>query len=332
MQNQMSTLSSFLNPVSYTEMETEESIPNAMIRDIMVANPQSAKSEALLTTLDNRFTPMPDSMWVEILHGMDIVGAKERLEDELAGWIQRNDLYFNTLANIYLTDTLHSWAPDSLVALYLSDDRLSSRYLLVQYYMDHSHYASAYATLQNIPSEFDLTNRQELTHQHVVALTSLLPQLFADTLGYLIPDSAQTATLQQIAGDNSFFPSAWARNLLISSDLLDYTEPIVFTNNLKSSWKDKYHWKSSGASLSDFRVFPNPAKDFVIIEYQNHQPCEQALVDFIDVNVKCIKSVELKGQKNQFIIPIGDLLTGSYVIQLRVDANLIKATKLIIIR
>ncbi len=332
MQNQMSTLSSFLNPVSYTEMETEESIPNAMIRDIMVANPQSAKSEALLTTLDNRFTPMPDSMWVEILHGMDIVGAKERLEDELAGWIQRNDLYFNTLANIYLNDTLHTWAPDSLIALYQSDDRLSSRYRLVQYYLDHSNYTSANAILQNVPSEFELTDRQEFIHQNVVSLVNLLPQLFADTLGYLIPDSSQTVTLRQIAGDSSFFPGACARNVLISSNLVDYHEPIVFTNNLKSSRKEKYHWKSSGVPISDFRVFPNPAKNFIVIEHQNHKSSAQATVDFINIHGTCVKSVVLAPVKHQYVIPLNDMMTGSYILQYRRNSSDTKAIKLIIIR
>ena len=152
-----------------------------------------------------------------------------------------------------------------------------------------------------------------------------------DTLGYLIPDSVQTATLQQIADDNSFFPGAWARNILISCDLLDYMEPIVFTNNLKSSRKEKYHWKSSGASLSGFRVFPNPARDFVVIEYQNHETSEQVSVDFIDINGKCLKSVALASGKRQYIVPLNDLMSGSYILQYRRNEIDTKAVKLIII-
>ncbi|NCA76996.1 MAG: T9SS type A sorting domain-containing protein [Alphaproteobacteria bacterium] len=129
-----------------------------------------------------------------------------------------------------------------------------------------------------------------------------------------------------------YFPGAWARNILISCELLDYSEPIVFTNNLKSSRKEKYHWKSSGTTISDFRVFPNPARDFVIIEHQNYALSEQTLIDFIDIHGKCVKSVALASGKHQYIIPIGDILSGSYIIQIRSDGIISRHTKLIIIR
>ncbi len=331
-QDLMSASPYLSDTVVKASIEKEEVLPNAMIRDIMVANPQSSKSEALLATLDNRFTPMPDSMWAEILQGMDIIGAKERLEDELVGWLQRKDLNFNALAGQYLTDTIHSWAPDSLIALYQSDNRLSSRYWLVQYYLDHSKFSQATAILQNVPSEFELNDQQEFSHQHIVSLASLFPQLFADTLGYLTPDSAQTATLQQIANDNSLFPGAWARNILISCDLLDYTEPIVFTNNLKSSRKEKYHWKSSGSTLSDFRVFPNPARDFVIVECQKDKSSDKVTIEFIDIKGDHVKSVLLQGRQNEVIIPVGDLISGSYLIRYTINGAVQKSSKVIIIR
>jgi len=148
----------------------------------------------------------------------------------------------------------------------------------------------------------------------------------------LPPDSTQTITLQQIAIDNSLFTGAWARNILISCDLLDYSEPIVFTNNLKSSRKEKYHWKSSGASLSDFRVFPNPARDFLIIEYLKDKPSDQAMVELFDIKGDRVKSVLLQGRQHEVIIPVGDLISGSYLIRYTINGAVQKSSKVIIIR
>jgi len=54
--------------------------------------------------LDNRYNPMPDSMWAEILDGMDTIGAKEHLEWELAGWIQSKCFYFKSLMDLFIKD------------------------------------------------------------------------------------------------------------------------------------------------------------------------------------------------------------------------------------
>jgi len=126
-----------------SSIEKEEVLPNAMMRDIMVANPQSAKSEELLVALDERIDPIPDSMWVEILEGMDTVGALERLIGELDGWIQRRDLCFNALVDLFLLDSSHTWAPDSLINLLESDEQLSSHYLLTQYYLNLFNFSEA---------------------------------------------------------------------------------------------------------------------------------------------------------------------------------------------
>ncbi len=148
----------------------------------------------------------------------------------------------------------------------------------------------------------------------------------------LPPDRTQTITLQQIATENSFFPGAWARNILISCDLLDYTEPIVFTNNLKSSRKEKYHWKSSGSTLSDFRVFPNLARDFLIIEHLKDKPSDQATIEFFDIKGDRVKSVLLPGRQTEVIIPVGDLISGSYLIRYTINGSVQKSSKVIIIR
>jgi hypothetical protein len=313
-----------------TSIEKEEVLPNAMIRDIMVANPQSAKSEELLTALDERTDPMPDSLWAEILQGKDTVGALERLIGELSGWIQRRDLYFNARASLFLNDYENSRAQDSLISLYGSDTYLSSRYLLFQYYLNKFDFNSANTVLQNIPSGFDLTEKQAVTHLKISDLAGLLPQLYRDTAGYIIPDSIQFDELNTLASTDYDLPGAWARNILIASGLLNYEEPIFNESELKSSRKDKYHLKSSRSINHDLKVFPNPAKDFVIVEYKIDDRTESGIIRILDINGRVKNTVHLQSIENQQVIPIADFRSGTYIIQLLVD-GFIKGSKTIVI-
>ncbi|MCD4696716.1 MAG: right-handed parallel beta-helix repeat-containing protein, partial [Bacteroidales bacterium] len=56
-----------------TAIEKEDVLPGAMIRDIMVANPHTAKSEELMNKLDERWDPLPEYMKAQILQGRSIV-------------------------------------------------------------------------------------------------------------------------------------------------------------------------------------------------------------------------------------------------------------------
>jgi len=53
-----------------TAIQNENVLPNEMIRDILVANPQAPKSESVMDQLNNRYNPMPDSLLAEIQKGV----------------------------------------------------------------------------------------------------------------------------------------------------------------------------------------------------------------------------------------------------------------------
>jgi hypothetical protein len=70
--------------VMKTSVTKEDVLDNAMIRDVLVANPHSAKSDELINMLEYRTVPMPDYMMEQILAGEDTVSEKEVLEAKKA--------------------------------------------------------------------------------------------------------------------------------------------------------------------------------------------------------------------------------------------------------
>jgi hypothetical protein len=125
---------------------------------------------------------------------------------------------------------------------------------------------------------------------------------------------------------------AWARNILIASDLLEYQEPIVNESTLKSSRKDKFHWTNSRSIKSSLKVFPNPAREFIIVEYRKNNILDQIQIEFLDSKGIKVRSYILSKSENQQLLPTGDLPSGTYLIQLYVNGIPAESCRLVIIR
>jgi len=200
-----------------------------MIRDIMVANPQSAKDDSILIALDNRINPMPDSMYAQILEGADFLGSKELLENSLAWWKQKRQLCLNSLIQFFISDTIHPWALDSLVALLEDESTLSAKFILLSHYLENRQFGKADTLLQNIPVSLTLSSTEIAILQRYDSLLAVLKQIYTDTLGYTMPDSLHTVALQQLAIHQKDYPGAFARNVLIAFGLMEYSSTLLFS-------------------------------------------------------------------------------------------------------
>ncbi len=98
-------------------IEREDVITNSMLRDIMVANPHSAKSTELIDHLDARFDPMPQYMKDEILEGQLIESAREHKEAESNLLKRAYEYGVNRQLAQLLTDSLRAVITSSLTCL-----------------------------------------------------------------------------------------------------------------------------------------------------------------------------------------------------------------------
>ena len=310
----------------------EDVLPNAMIRDVLVANPQSAKSDEVLDALDYRWDPMPDYMMAEIMAGEDTIGSKEIMEGQIRGYKNLRELAFNELVGIYLKDTINSWAEDSLIVLLQNETLLRSKYMLAFHWLVKEDTAQMNSVLNTIPTTFTLSPSQQQTYQNYLTYSSILMALQHDTVNNHSPDSTQLAGLYSLADTCNNLPSVYARNLLIHLGLVSYNEPVYFPMALNSSiaeiapFKDINFTKPSSISL-----FPNPAGDYFIIEYQIEKVYEKAMVSIHDINGKLISVILLTGQLNQMVIPTGEINNGVYVVSLYIDSEIKDSEKITVL-
>ncbi|MBN1198564.1 MAG: T9SS type A sorting domain-containing protein, partial [Bacteroidales bacterium] len=322
--------------VMQSAVAKEEVLPNAMIRDILVANPQSAKSTRVMDELNNRFVPMPEPMMEEILEGQTTISAKEVLEGRIS-WhhANRTQLFYERMRR-YKADTLNPEASfSSLVALLQQESTLPSRYKLAFEYLAKGDTTLALSTLDAIPSAFTLSADQQTEYEGYQDLMDLYIDLRREGKSVLELSSQQIATLETLTSTQSEPLSALARNALRANGTMDYYEPILLPDLTKSAPQKPETKTGKINTASYFTLFPNPANDYLILEYSipgDENQGNQAIFVITSAEGKQIKTIAVQPGQNQLLVPITGLKAGQYLCTLKQHGKPLQSEKFIIIR
>jgi hypothetical protein len=312
----------------------EEVLPNAMVRDVLVANPQSAKSDDVLEALDNRWDPMPDYMMAEIMEGKDSLGAKEVLDSRLTFHKQERSNAFHTLIRNYKNDTINSWCTDSLISLLQNEEAIQEKYRLAFLYLQLHDSLQAEATLDNIPDSYELTDEQLAIHGYYIELFDLLRELQPDSLSILKLDSIQISILQTLASNDACLPGVFARNILLANKLIEYQEPVVLPNPLKSAEVRKDYSKinvNPVTGASRLLIYPNPSNQYIIVEFHLDNDGTESYIDILDASSIKVGEMQLHGSQNQVVVPVNNLKPGLYLVRLMVDQRVIESRKVAVL-
>ena len=319
--------------VMKTSITKEDVLDNTMIRDVLVANPHSAKSDEIINMLETRIIPMPDYMMDQILVGEDTVSAKEILEAKKAWWDGEETKAYTRLLNIYKGDSVLPSNEDSLNWLFSVRNSLSSLYDKVGWLHAKGEFRQADSLLAYIPGLFSLTPSQYETHNAYLYFYALSEQIRSDTLGVFKVDSAVAASLYEIATSKNSLPGAYARNILITAEKINYQEPILLPDlNLKQAKKNKFRGVKESAKASILSVYPNPANDYFVVKIKLDNFTGQGFIKLYDGNGKIAQSHSISGGEDQILFPATQLKTGLYLLVLEVEGKRLDVVKLSIVK
>ncbi|MBU2651513.1 MAG: T9SS type A sorting domain-containing protein, partial [Bacteroidetes bacterium] len=313
--------------VMISSIQKENVLPNVMIRDVLVANPQSAKTPSVMQNLNARFDPMPDYMMDEIMMGQYVFGNKELLEQKLSGHKTARDRSFAKLLRHYHSDTINASSGDSIISLLYRQTYPEAHYHLALYYISHGDSANAFAIMNDIPNQFTLSpNETEICNLYS-DLIEIQWDIIKDTNAL---DSVQIASVYDIYFHQNTLPGVFARNMLINANELQYIEPVYLPANFKVT--PIWHHQGSKKQASKLLVFPNPAKTFFIVEYSLDRHYDDALLILTDISGKHIASIDAECQQNQVLVPVHDLPAGIYILRLMQGYNILESKKISISR
>ncbi len=314
--NELMALSPYLSDtVVSNAIFKDDVLVNAMLRDIMVANPHTAKSPELMEMLDQRWVPLPEFMKEQVLQGRNIVTTREALEANLAQYELNHSVALSKLARFYHNN------PDSLGWLYSLHNDAMLGYKHAFSLLQHGMALQGMEVLNNMAVQLCPSGLTPEKHTWMVENYSLLVALLEQESGITKPGSAEIAQAWAIHDNASGLPAAYARGLLQVWGLIEYQEPILHPETYKSATGKAVvlaGCRAEGNLLLSVR--PNPARDYLIITWELPSD-DKAALEFTDANGRMVHRQKLLNAKDEQVVAIQNWKPGAYQATIRTDSG-----------
>ena len=301
-----------------------------MLKYILLANPQVCRYEKAWDALNHRHNPFPEEWIDELKQGPEVVSPREQLEAQIAYYTQERQLVFNELKNLYREDTTGYYTQDSIIELLRKDIEPVSYYQLASYYLNIKEDRMFQDIMDSIAIKFNYTEEQMLAHQDYADYFEITKYLRDNNNDCGKLSEEQKNKLYHLAENDRNYTSANARFLLklIDSNYV-YQEPIYLpdeNNKLKMSRPIKQLKQENNL----LKVFPNPAKEFFIVDYQINDNMKNTRLELIDATGRKVQIIELKTAKGQTMIKTENMAKGLYHCYLYNNNAIVMHTKITI--
>ena len=307
--------------------EKEDGLSNAMIRNVLVANPASAKSNEVQEKLDNRLDPLPDYMRYQIDQGINQISAREAMEKIVSGHKFNRDKAIKKGVHLVLSDTL------------ISDNEKKNQ--LIEFYAntgDKNHEIKI-AMLHDRFGEPTLADEIYETllfeSQGTAFATELEEYLNYRTLisGWNSITNLDDDQILALENYNSQMAVSKARGVLVLNGVEVEPEPTIMPEEGDKSFngEENKKWDSSFDNTM-MLVYPNPTEQFVTLRYTVAETFNQLVVVVLDVKGNAVWSKKLYYDQDEIIIKMENLPAGNYYIQLLKDGQTLKTEKVTLVK
>ncbi len=147
---------------------------------------------------------------------------------------------------------------------------------------------------------------------------------------------AQLAVLQSLTENGNDPVRSLARNVLITNGLINYQEPIIFPDETKSlKQRTRYLKTVKPSGLNYLKVFPNPANQFIIVDYnlkEKYKVGQNNDIYITTLDGKRVENKVISKQQDKVLINCSTLPSGSYYCTISVARKPLESLLFVIVQ
>ncbi|RLD56182.1 MAG: hypothetical protein DRJ05_11715 [Bacteroidetes bacterium] len=317
--------------VMISAADKEDVLPNAILTEILVANPQSAKSNKVMKAVDERDTLLTQTQFDQVMAGKFIAGVKEKLESRITAALSKRSFAMKNLIIAWHQDSLVN-ASDSIINLLEDEDEPLAKYVIVDLFLNMHDTTSAKTVYDNINTEFDLDNQEYNYWLNYKDWLDYKVVQVSNEKSFNGPDSLQIVMLYQLHNNTDDQLHGLLRNLLRFSDTLSYSEPYLLADTSMKTSKVKWRPAGGGENNKELLVYPNPSKDYVIVDYSGIESQEpELIIDVYNAEGKLTRQIPIRKHSGFKVINTEYWKPGFYIFSIKNSASILGIAKVTIL-
>ena len=314
LRNDLMALAPYVSEEALLEAAFSDVLPDAMLFEICLANPDATRSDEFLRILHEDIpNPLPQYMCDLIRENWDLETPRTILERNIASAAYKMDYNLNLL----LTNESLKDEPDvHLLRNYRSQrDYLNDRYSIVDSYIEEEKFDSSVLVLNQIPVDFTLDDAALDEYDNFYLYHDLLKSLNDSNRTILELDSTEVDLLEQIADDKTGPSAIKSRNILCFAFGLceEYPGNSGDTSQHKSSSFEGNPLQIINEAYTTVEVSPNPATQYAEFSWEILNLNNEALLEIFDVSGKPITSHSINSKQGKWIWDTREVKPGIYI-------------------
>jgi len=327
---EMMDMSPYVSEENLLNLVSLTGFPELALRNIMVANPHSSRSGAVWDALVNREPALSQQTLNDIQAELQTITAKDILDMDIANQ-QTESEYLSFQLMQYYAENLQENASNlaDLKTHLTYRDEAYFRYALVDLYLAEKNVTDATTAFDNIPMQCEMGPDEQDEYNWLdtyygafmplIANDTRMDQLSVGTLGQL----------ENIANNGVGKAVGKAMALLeLNGAATEYYEPILDDDGSYKSSPVKA--KRPDVVDEAFKLYPNPAKDHTILQWNWLEAGlnEGFTLSITNVTGMLIKTVKVDDPKvNTSLIQMDKLAPGVYIISAHQEGQVLYKQK-----
>lgn len=302
-------------------IENESAISNTTLRDVMVGNASVCENETIMDLLASKSNPLPAYMHNQIEVASQNLNSRDLLEANIQDGILAYNVTFANLANNYAdSNDIQEWENVMSSAMIIDQ-----QYDLAVYSKLKGETSKVNEILTDVAANIGNNERLQAEYDAYVDYINLITN---DIINGNITDEELTALT--LLANKETKAGLMATKLVNKHNNIRYEEPIYFpSTNMKSSIAGNIS-KGIKSESSALNVYPNPAKNNVIISYNAKNCSDDLMLTVTDMQGVVRHSEKLLYAEDSKYINVDNLSRGNYIVNIISEGNVVYTNKLTI--